>query len=73
MLLIRLPAIKQVVKINSINLITKLFLKEAVSINVFFISIIGPSSKKAAMLPVVNCPRKVLAIKASASEQSDKI
>jgi hypothetical protein len=70
-MLIMLPAIKHIVKIKNISFIIKLFLKEADSISVFFISIIGPSSRKAVIPPLVNCPTKVLAIKASASEQRD--
>jgi hypothetical protein len=51
MVLIKLPAMKHIVKIKNINLTIKLFLKEADSIRVFFISIIGPSSMKEVIPP----------------------
>ena len=55
------------------SFITNLTLKFPKSIKRFFISSIGPSTKKDSIEPVVNLPRKVLAINASASEHTDNV
>ena len=62
---------KQTARIMRISFMTKRFLKESNIISIFLMSIIGPVIRKARTDAPLNCNMKVLAINASASEQSE--
>ena len=64
---------KQTANIKNISTALNFFLKPPKSIIEFFISIIGPKIKNPITEPFVKLLIKVLAIKASVSEQTDNI